>query len=317
MIFETKWRKQKSDARKAATTLLHEQPSKCALFLPGRELCCCLEAMEQGTIDLETKMVIVERDKESMKRIKRKYSSLSRNKKLPVSVRFIQNELTTINQLPKLDYAFVDWYNEFSYPAVRFLMTSFKKTIIDGADVSLTFCLNNRKNPYSEGIKQFLDGYEEIKIETYKKWNWIPNYKIEYMLSSLRLIFDDFDFDIYHDPFKYHDTSKIMVYIRLSNLRKTNSVFNRHVMSEFNLYVRNERLGVVCSQNHSMKGQKMNGKSIAQEIVDAEASGSAGKKAAATRRRRQYVAQRAAAGKDPVMVDAGIKAAISRMKSKD
>lgn len=238
-MFETIWRTQKDTARKLATcNITGASPAKTAIFLPAKDFCCCRQAIEGGTINNQTHMIIVERDPNVMPEVQKGYKKLVKESKLSKNVVFFPKDLHKLNLSDldrKVDFGFLDWYDELTVSNFGFITHSLSQQLSENADISFTFCLNEWRNRFAKAFQEFLktpDG-KLLLLKTKSVWSYSPDDKTTRILAALRLALHSFEFECFQDPYVYHDTAKVMLCVRLNRIRRSKPCLPIELINRF------------------------------------------------------------------------------------
>ena len=151
---------------------------KTALFFPETRAACVKQAYEEGTIDNNSNLILVEKDREKLPQIKESIEELG----LLDNCYFINRDLLKVDLslLPTVDYAFLDFCGCCNHNVVKWLLDTSYGWLSPSARLSFTFCCCWRNEALTEWMKTVIKSYDSCipvgtakRLHSHEDQNWL------------------------------------------------------------------------------------------------------------------------------------------------
>lgn len=311
MPWDKKTRPQKDDVRSYALEGLARK--RKTLWMPAAECYCIQRAFDLRIIDLNTKVVCVERDQGVMTQLARSIRQW-RWQNQPM---LFLGELAHLPLPYSLDFAFLDFTGAFEEATVWWMANHLAKKLSAGADLCVTHAYGWRNNVFMYDFarrfkEKFRPQYDELKREV-----WIGEDQIVFPMAMLKCIFPSMRYTI-RWPVKYRDSVQSMLLYRMENFQPTsNDAANgwpalADVLPSKEEPMKKSKSAVAKKATPAKKAWETRRRQQAQvsatEVIDALVSGSRNR----NRLFDRYVERKVAEGYKEERVRAAIKAHVTR-----
>jgi len=198
-------RPNKNEARRCA------QPTSCkrhTLWLPGVDTMDVRLACENKRLHRQGKHIVVERDPEVAKKIRRKLSQLTR--KHGVKFEFHEGPLHALELDRPLEYAHFDFCGGLTPEVADWLFDQLQ--VVDGGEVHFTFAYALRGSKFLHQCDElFLSNQQFMQLEGYQFNTLERNHRrIAFYCALIQCMLNRFNFTSL-TPVKYKDTVQPMV----------------------------------------------------------------------------------------------------------
>mgnify|MGYP003473104040 FL=1 len=331
IVTQTNWRRNnKQTARENAVSNLDYIP-KCSIWMPGNEALCVNYALQQGVLDANSKVILVERDRDTLIKMNR-HLLVS-----PLNTIFHNNDLEEL-ELPnktKIDFSFLDFCGSMSPYTLQWLRYELMEHwICDPKNrLSITHSFGWRNNQFLSGVQELFNTEYRNHLKEFGTQLGYRDFNLVIPLVLFKCAFNNFNFEI-RSPYKYQDSRRSMILFRFENFQKLVSGTNGWPDITTILTAINSKRKLKMSSKSANKAWATRRKnSMAKKptpnqaderddtitrkvVIDAYKNAkNPAQVAHATRKRMKYVAACEKEGKNPERVTASIMASVQRAKA--
>lgn len=307
---------QKQLTRMRAEWLLAQKRCRNTLWLTGYELRDIRYCLKEGGLQPNTRMIIVERDKDTHQKIEEAM------KRLPFNSQVIHGQLHQQTNLPSMDYCNLDFCGTLDLDTAVWMQRWLK--LNSGAAVSITLSYTERGSSYLWKVAKRLlqEKHQSLYRDVHCK---VRDQNIAIQICLLCAIFRFYTFKL-GTVFKYRDRQHSMMNYLLMDMRKSAEPQYPDLISEISghsLFKGTDMVTQTAVQKElSRRARKAVRTRKAREqqeviesgrVIDALVTAeTAGEKAAATRLLNRYVDQQVELGYEETRIRAAIKAHVTR-----
>jgi hypothetical protein len=302
------------------------QQSRCYLTLPGIDCGdlrtgCKLGALNPNT----TKVVAVERELGIYQAIHRWI-----DKNWSASSQIHHKEMADLQEFWPVDLAFLDYLGNLTCKDCTWIKQTLCNKLLPGTTLGITVCNAYRGSVLVPAVRELLvNNHSRYFFQASKELRdngEFPDTLVEFLNIYHVLLkcclFPGYFFNLEINHYGEEESACIMCLLKMTNLRKEaykqtteESKINEALTSLVQQGIRRERASPVAAYERieEMARSRISGNEVIEAMQNANSSGT---KAAATRLLKAYCQQRVKEdGCDPVMVEAGIKARLTRIEN--